>query len=120
MRIEFVDTKHWRILAPTREYRLMKRGGQLYIVPRVGTGFSKDVHYALLAWLRDAGYFASTITVSKIAVSETSNSPSIDMIEDGVEEQKFEKKIAKDTEQKRKSLINHDGYDPNIRLELEN
>lgn len=81
---------------PTFDYRLKKRGGQTYLVPPVGQAFSKETRNALRDWLRDAGYFVNATGDNEIAVSSTSNSPPVDHIVDGVEDQRLERAVNKE------------------------
>lgn len=67
-------------LPPFSDYRTTIRGGQLYIVPKVGQSFGGGLTKSIIMWLRDEGYFAAWITENKIAVSETSSSPSIEWV----------------------------------------
>lgn len=69
--------------APTSDYRLKVRGGQMYLIPPVGKAFSGEVRDSLRNWLREAGYFVTATGKNEIAVSETENSPQLNAIEDG-------------------------------------
>ena len=85
---------------PTLDYRLQERGRQLYLIPPVGKGFTRETRDSLVKWLSDAGYFASAVGDHRIAVSETDRSPSIDFIVDGVEEQRIGRAVAKERQER--------------------
>lgn len=101
-----VDRDRKLAAPPILDYRLKESGGQTYLVPLVGKGFSKKDREDLVGWLRDAGYFVGVISDHKIAVSETSNSPSLNQIDDGQEIQKTIRWLKSPEAQKLKEELN--------------
>lgn len=80
---------------PTFDYRITQRRNSTYIVPLVGKGFTKEGRDGLVTWLKGTGFFASATDDHSIIVSQITDGPSLDLIVDGAEEQKYDRLAAK-------------------------
>lgn len=61
-----------------QNYRFSTRGGQRYVHPKVGQSWTLDERAAIRKGLEAAGYFVTFISLARLSVSETSNSPTIE------------------------------------------
>ncbi len=61
-----------------QNYRFTTRGNQRYVMPKVGKTWTLDERASIRKALQGAGYFVTFISLARLSLSETSDSPCID------------------------------------------
>lgn len=61
-----------------QNYRILVRGNQHYIAPKVGKTWLMNERYDIRKALEAQGYFVKIVSAARLSLSETSNSPRIE------------------------------------------